>query len=1490
MENPYIKNPLYVAHIDPKSGNYIAAYFFLGNVPKDVLIAANNRIPKTTDPRIVSWNSKDSAVLEKFYGKGWKKILTAENPIIYESIDNNKDMPLFFSYTGGKKNKNDDNDNNDNDNNDNDNNDNDNNDNPDNNDNNDDLELFESSDENVFDVLDDLNENAIKEIDLKLFDEYAKFAMDYKNSISTKIRPPKYLPISVFPEDTIYDLRLKIYLATGIDFYRQHMFYYVNGEGPAIPYQFNIDNIPVYINYKDLYNKSNTLCGIHVDSHIEKRRDGIQITALDTFIPLQITNGVRITATYIVDLYNVFIPLDYSQRPIDNLLQITKDAYQFDILYYGIIIKYWPQLSKEITNIALSTPNNMSKYLLLSHDIKKLEYQFSVENEITNMSIKMINKDEVKNKISNISITGATIKIFPKSAKISCLIRNIFDYIETNDKIIMVNAKFNIESALLSESGMDLVTINERQGEFISISGLKRYITSNDPKYKILVDWFLSNKMEINTIMIAVVRDSNLYNNTWHSPFIYLTLYANGQYSVSGEWLEDSKISFEQIIEELNKTTIPIIKNINSMGTAVFPLGGSYNIISNNDNDIVLGSITGSIFYPKHFTDIMFKALKKQIKILESASIVKYKNIQNPEIITFAFLKGIVSYDLKLASRTVSANYNLKNETTLNQYAWMHNSLIANRWNTSFSGRLVRIYHRATDIKIEIINADNINEFKMIKNYILACIDGVYNKEKKIVNINEFTKKNKKKLKKLQENDPNLFDLKKYDPKNKVYSVLCQSDRQPVSYEPEEIKNLTERQKSKLIKYWNFTKNTPAYYECPHVKFPHLSFRPDQHPMGYCLPCCNMALPPIGSKSMNVYKHCLEHKKGDIQKIDEVSKHVLTYGKFIQQDRVSEIGKEIKDELFLGVFNNGNDINMYLIGVEQYLPSVDDAGFTYSIIYLIKLKNQTIDDKIKEFAEFVRGMKDNYYQLGNGAGMAYKSSDDLADDILNIFIHKKEIALILDKSCNILKNWKLILIHLVKIIHNINIITFIEDSEESFYVEFNGEFIENNDIIFVLQNNNGSYPIVMTNIKVFIKQIINLLPIEDICTRQFNIEKDSKIYNIIYEMHNTNNADSSYISDIHMVESQIIKTNYKIVSLLINFKNYCYGLIILNTSTKNEFYLPIQYSNYYSHTKYKTIFENINESHIATQLELQNFLNQIFDKLIPNYYLINLKKQYIGFKANNICYFHKESNNHIIFKNCNNSDCIKSIIIPYSIIDINNYIIKYIKNDKKVEYSKLSIYKNAIMRNRLYRYFLAEFSSILKDDKNIEMRKKIISIVSDIKFDNSNSLISLRIKLLKELKDYKSDLITLKEIISKSILLSINNPLKYIIQYINNTNFNFDKQLFYNLKEMDNIELIDKLKKLLKDNIEIVNSDVFTNDINNIYVSCGEPSNVKKNQCVNNKLTVPSNAIDDFYYMLCMDIKNPIKTKLLTYISSGIFDSMEFINRDNEILEIFIEN
>jgi hypothetical protein len=400
------------------------------------------------------------------------------------------------------------------------------------------------------------------------------------------------------------------------------------------------------------------------------------------------------------------------------------------------------------------------------------------------------------------------------------------------------------------------------------------------------------------------------------------------------------------------------------------------------------------------------------------------------------------------------------------------------------------------------------------------------------------------------------------------------------------------------------------------------------------------------------------------------------------------------------------------------------------------------------------------------------------------------------------------------------------------------------------------------------------------------------------------------ISPIMIIEDIVKKTkNYKITSLFINFNNYCYGVLIHDIKSNEEFYFPIQYSYYLSYTKYNLLYYPMTKKNIPTLQTLKHFIDTVCElklsnklKIHPEFDLVNLDGDYIGFKSKTLCYFFKESNNSIGgYSRGSESQSRgsesqrhdnKNIIFPYSVVDINDEIVKYIKknsNDSSLVNKK---YTNAIMQNRYYKYFIAEFSSILRNDKNESMRKKIKQLLSDTKFDETNSLTKLRINLIKLLDDYPSDLLILKDIISKSFVLIVGNQLDNIINYINSTLFDFDKQLLYNLKKLEYNELIKKIKNIMEDHIKEIESTNSPENVtsNNIYISCGEKSIVNKSQCHGSKLLLPKDIIEDFYHILAMDIKNPTKTKLFTSLSAGIFDSMDFIRRDNEILEIYIEN
>ena len=151
------------------------------------------------------------------------------------------------------------------------------------------------------------------------------------------------------------------------------------------------------------------------------------------------------------------------------------------------------------------------------------------------------------------------------------------------------------------------------------------------------------------------------------------------------------------------------------------------------------------------------------------------------------------------------------------------------------------------DVKIEILNVNNQYEFNIIKSFILSILNSMPKSADKLI------KSNKSKIKQLKELDPELYDLKKYNKKLPVYSVICQSEKQPVIYSKSELSLIPKSKK--ITKYWNFTKNEENYYECPSATYNTLNFRTGIHPKGYCIPCCKK------KSTMNkTTENCLKYK------------------------------------------------------------------------------------------------------------------------------------------------------------------------------------------------------------------------------------------------------------------------------------------------------------------------------------------------------------------------------------------------------------------------------------------------------------------------------------------------------------------------------------------------------------------------------------------------------------------------------------------------------
>jgi hypothetical protein len=1015
--NPYALAPLCIAQVDPTSGQHTRAFFFLGDVPKNTLEAANRYVRRGNDPRRVDWAPKDAAILRAYYGSRWRELLTAVDPPATDPLAATasaaRPTPIRRFGTevlggaafgagrpivGGA------------------------------------LEL----DFGDLGEIDDLGEVDVAPSMEGLSGEGAGRSARAGVRIdvsATAAGSPVFSNMAVYPEDTIYDLRLKLQLVSNAAMYRAHLFYYVNEEGPSLPYQITVDGVPVLSDWHalarytlsdggpglpsrhstDASEATTSIAGIRVDPRLEERREGLRVIALDTFTTLAPAPNVRVTRAYFVDLYAVLPPLTASERPNDNLANVLRDRYQFDLLYYGALLKYWPQLSPDACNMALAEPARISEtYPALDTDPDLLRARFSGERTIADAALRW-RAAASKGGRASTAVTIATVGVTPDSVRMRVAIRNVFDWIPTNTNVAASSARFEIDAALLSEANAAASSPEARQGGLVPVAATKRHTSSHGPRSKIAIDWFTSRRIARDSVAFAIARESSTRGTSAAMraiPFAFLTVYADGHYEASADWHEDDRVGFSSVIEELSDVVTPAIESINAMGAAAFPIGGTLAPIGAGTS---LGAITVSAFWPHALTAMAFRETKDRFRAYEKAGIVGIRGLQQQGAYVFSFRKGVVAYDPRLAERAEAGAHMIvgadgisraaRGASASNQYAWLTDPIVAARWATSFHGRTVRIHHRATDLRVEIVGADSLAEFELIRRYVFSFLDGLLSGPNRIKTLEKTTvglpereiasetTAASRRLRRLQERDPTLYDLKKYDPTATVYSVLCQSGRQPHVYNEAESKLLSARRRAALVKYWNFTDNVPAYYECPDPKYPYLSFRSGQHPLGFCLPCCKKTRPAEGSRAALVNEGCLAqrgtfHESAEAEAESAMSRHVLTYGKAVPPGRLSDPPREVGEGLFLDTLPAPYRLQM--IGIEQSAPAIPAAGYAYSLAYALGIGDESATDVLSELANAAARMVDTYHVLGHGAGASFASAGELAEAIRGAFVRRED--------------------------------------------------------------------------------------------------------------------------------------------------------------------------------------------------------------------------------------------------------------------------------------------------------------------------------------------------------------------------------------------------------------------------------------------------------------------------------------------------------------------
>ena len=1527
--NPFAQTPLFAASVDPDTGKFLQAVFFLGNAPSAVLAAAKSGRP-TKDVRFVDWLPAAKTTLHDFYGKQWRSLLTAADPprpdgtAWVQGQDGSQQPNSNLSEQMRPR-------------------------------------SFGDRPVETFAIFNRINKWGATGGDV--FDQIADIAPQAergtKNAAarpqaSGKPAAPVFTDIAVYPEDTIADLRRKIFCATGVFPYNQHLFYYYNGEGPYYPYQITLDSAPIPVDWRMLKSQSGSaltgktlLAGMAVDPDLENQKESITVEALDFFTALGPAPLVRMSAAYFVDLYQALPPLTSSERRNDGLENVLRDKYQLDLLYYGSVIKYWPALSQSALVEAL-TSRDLDAYPLLFPDLAATTAKVQEAQSISNEASKWKPAASLSGRKAT-AITSATLRATPGAARMKFAVRNVFDSILVSLELPVLVAKFDSSTISAnywagSPATLEASTLR-RQGALSNIAtAVKRHVTSYSPAVAHAIDVFVAQPLKKEAFAAYIMPQAEANTRFDGAPGktvdqgVRFTAYADGSYAISSTWREDARIDFSDVLVEISEITRPLVAKINSLGALAFPIGGHILDLAGareNNKQIALGSITVSAFWQQALTDSEFKELKEGFRRYERAGVIAVKGLQASNMFTFSFTKGIIAYDnapgvaAKLSSPETGAP---KTGAAVNAYVWLTDPDVEAKWSAAFSGRTVRITHRTVDVRVEILAADSLEEFELIRKYIFVYLDGI---RSNILHRNRAGKASGRsaeaetstssRLKQLQERDPDLFDLKKYNPDATVYSVLCQSGRQPIAYNGTEASLLPPKTQATLTKYWNFTDRVPALYRCPNPSYPHLSFRAGQHPLGYCLPCCKKTRPGKNSRVSQVNANCLGLSEKGPQaapprEIAPLSgtKHVLSYGKQIPYGRIGELPQVLEGGLFLNAVQL--PYHLFLVGVEQSTVAVPYAGYVFAIAGALAGADETPDDVITEIAKTAAGLGESFHTLAGHASEVFKTPAALSDSIITTFVRKSHELSPFGPGGKA-ESWRNLFIELAQIAYNVSIFTITDadgavalDAGPSMDMIIGEKFI----ILYRSLVNQPSgttdhtYFIGMTNPSTYLQTKLSLrwMAMRTIFGGDIGEVPDTletvlrAAFTTISTMQLT--ADVFTASDVKQFVS--LFPAYTIKYQLVNLSNKCYGFIL--DTPLGPVYLPVNLSvePINDKTRYKPRLkdEKLPAEALKAVIDKLNASVLSLKKIIPLRLICRpdgaettkntsvFSETVIGFVADMkglLLYFYCSARTRTEFEqsvfDTTKSGASSALMLPYDPAEIDQAIADAEDNNPEREFLANTA-AAARLRNRLYHLFVAEFASAIQEKRNTPLRKKISEIILDTVYDSPDSVDVLRKRLGRLLANNAQDLQTIRKAITRGYQLS-SKPGELINKLISETVFEFDGQINKFAEMPGGRHIVDELKKILSSRVEgvVEKTSAKIQDVN-MFVSCGklEKDSPSFMHCVDRRLAVPADRLEGFYEILASDLRRKGGLNLIMAGASGVFDPYEFIVRPGESITI----
>lgn len=1225
-------------------------------------------------------------------------------------------------------------------------------------------------------------------------------------------------------EDNIMELKHKISLVTGINAYRQHLYYVINNK-TIQPYNILLDGIYTFSIEKlaSEYDKYPHVFDIPVDKHLYENRRYINIHALDTFSSV----ASSLDLFYVVDIN------DYISEKFGTLSTISIDSYEYELFYYGFIVKYWPQMTVEVFRDYVTTQDLYNSYPDLAPIPNILRDQFNAELEIIKAQT-LPDTDKFYGQF-NIAITSAIIEVSGINTQTN--IRNIFDKLAVTPTVPIIrayvekdNRRYTLTKSYILNTEMPLIPIN----------------------------------MEVDILIIAYIPGRK-------TP-VFINIRKNGKYIIKTDWNGEDQMNFDAVLKASAKIMDPIVEKLNESRDYFINTYGNRKFSPVTEYNTRFKMINISIFWKKFATDGEFKAL---VDLLEDqfipARIISQKGLGNtPGVYEFKFNKGIIEHDPYKLEALVNAK---------NHYRYLSDAGVKQKWEHIYSGKNIKFINRTTDLKLEIINIRKM-EFDVLFTYMINFFYGASQNILKSSKAATKTEKKKavKAIKKLKEVDPDLYNLKKYGSK-KIYSKMCQKG-QPTVYTDVEYSKMTNSEKANLTSYWNFTTDRPAYYGCPNKNFPNLYFIVNAHPKNYCLPCCKKKESQEESIKADITAECLEKHTYEPRDTKVSKKYIIKYGKEIEEGRFSHISPELSPVI------SPNKYFMY--GVPQNVPAVKGVGILFAITAALDM---TIKDFIKAVIAKMKAVSFDITQalLEGTLQNNFRDANDFIASLDTLFIKEESFCdqellrcrfdqwneLFIELCVRFMGVFPLVLDEKNILISKKDVLSFMR-SERFIYVFA----IPSKRIYYPIFSFSGAEymkggartPIKMT--KIFEKnKTIETLIFDESCSSTDEDLIIQKAKGLGYFPH------KYFINRRGMAYGAILgKGEYKCDGLL-----SCKKGVVTNEDTLADelIYVPIN-SNYLYCDAVPTSSEPFDRT--GFNLPPRLIFGILYVSMDPNNRILAYDRKAIGIFIGGFSYYFNETDIPEITKIIGRDIPVTDLVIPPE--KVNAVIMK---NPMKIDYKKVTFavpfINRATYRNNIYRLIMMEFTANINNYKNESMRKSLNQLIiqTNFKKDISNFRTEFKKLLLGYPNDFRvltNQILEFNEHFSKQILL--NN--------IDETVYDFDRAELTKIQKSPiakSREIVANIFKRI-----IIEGKLSDGMSPNIYIACR--SDPIRPSCDNDekKLIYDEEIIGEplskFVEILVDDIKNPIKAKLFdaNIMLDNIVDYFNFEKRPTEIITI----